>query len=213
MKSTTSNSEKILKNVRSASIEQFERDFGHVDFDSPVFKMPEDTLDFVFAQNFVETSGKFVYCENSFELQSYLKALFDENQWSTALVMDPEVQSVLTDSRVPFSTDITDSSLATAGITQCEFLVARLGSILISSNSLSGRRMHVYPENHIVIAYTSQLVADIKDALKGMKEKYVKLPSMISLITGPSRTADIEKTLVMGAHGPKNLYLFLVEDR
>jgi len=47
-----------------------------------------------------------------------------------------------------------------------------------------------------------------------MKEKYGQdLPSMISLITGPSRTADIEKTLVMGAHGPGELYVFLVDDQ
>jgi L-lactate dehydrogenase complex protein LldG len=39
-----------------------------------------------------------------------------------------------------------------------------------------------------------------------------KLPSMISMITGASRTADIEKTLVMGAHGPKELVLFLIDD-
>ena len=46
-----------------------------------------------------------------------------------------------------------------------------------------------------------------------MKKKYPdNYPSMISLITGPSRTADIEKTLVMGAHGPKELYVFLIED-
>lgn len=38
------------------------------------------------------------------------------------------------------------------------------------------------------------------------------MPSMVTLITGPSRTADIEKTLVMGAHGPKELYVFLLED-
>jgi L-lactate dehydrogenase complex protein LldG len=38
------------------------------------------------------------------------------------------------------------------------------------------------------------------------------LPSMINMITGPSRTADIEKTLVLGAHGPKELMLFLIED-
>ncbi len=63
-----------------------------------------------------------------------------------------------------------------------------------------------------MIAYTSQLVPDLKDALAGIREKYGnKIPSMISVITGPSRTADIEKTLVMGAHGPKEIYVFLTE--
>jgi L-lactate dehydrogenase complex protein LldG len=47
-----------------------------------------------------------------------------------------------------------------------------------------------------------------------MRKKYLaSLPSMMTLITGPSRTADIEKTLVMGAHGPRELYVFLLEDQ
>jgi len=84
---------------------------------------------------------------------------------------------------------------------------------MVSSRQASGRRLNVYPPAHIVLAYVSQLVPDIKHALANIKTKYAdKLPSMISLITGPSRTADIEKTLVMGAHGPKDLYLFLVDD-
>jgi len=89
--------------------------------------------------------------------------------------------------------------------------VARLGSILVSSNQASGRRLNAFPEAHMVIAYTNQIVTDVKDAMREMKSKFGNLPSMMSLITGPSRTADIEKTLVMGAHGPRELYLFLVE--
>ena len=74
--------------------------------------------------------------------------------------------------------------------------------------------LNVYPPVHIVCANLSQLVFDIEEGLKKIQDKYDKseLPSMVSLITGPSRTADIEKTLVMGAHGPKELILFLVDD-
>ena len=51
-----------------------------------------------------------------------------------------------------------------------------------------------------------------QDALQGAREKYgEQLPSLITFATGPSRTADIEKTLVVGVHGPKEVYLFLVE--
>jgi L-lactate dehydrogenase complex protein LldG len=65
---------------------------------------------------------------------------------------------------------------------------------------------------HICIAWTDQLVYDIKDGLQLIKEKYGNsLPSVISLATGPSRTADIEKTLVVGVHGPREVYLFLIE--
>ena len=62
-------------------------------------------------------------------------------------------------------------------------------------------------------ATSETIVADIKDGINALKGKYNKqLPSMTTLITGPSRTADIEKTLVMGAHGPKELYLFFIDD-
>jgi L-lactate dehydrogenase complex protein LldG len=53
---------------------------------------------------------------------------------------------------------------------------------------------------------------DLKDAFVFLKEKYQKgMPSLISFASGPSRTADIEKTLVTGVHGPKEVYCFLVE--
>jgi L-lactate dehydrogenase complex protein LldG len=56
-------------------------------------------------------------------------------------------------------------------------------------------------------------VPDLQDALKSIRIKYKDdLPSMVSLMTGPSKTADIEKTMVMGAHGPKSLFLFLLEE-
>jgi L-lactate dehydrogenase complex protein LldG len=79
-------------------------------------------------------------------------------------------------------------------------------------SSKTSRRLNVYPEIHVVIAYANQLVDDLKDAFVAVQNKYsCKLPSMLSVITGPSRTADIEKTLVMGAHGPRELFLILVE--
>ena len=83
---------------------------------------------------------------------------------------------------------------------------------MISSRQASGRKLPLFSSVHIVFAYTSQMVADIKDALKGIKTKYPQLPSMFTFISGPSRTADIEKTLVLGAHGPKDMYVFLIDD-
>jgi len=102
--------------------------------------------------------------------------------------------------------------LCDASITGCELLIARTGSILMSTAQAGGRTVSVYAPVHICIAYTSQIVYDVKEALQIIKEKYTgKLPSLITLATGPSRTADIEKTLVVGVHGPKEVYVFLVE--
>jgi L-lactate dehydrogenase complex protein LldG len=69
----------------------------------------------------------------------------------------------------------------------------------------------VYAPIHICVAYTHQLVYDISDSLAQFKQEANFMPSMISYATGPSRTADIEKTLVVGVHGPKEVYCFLVD--
>src|SRR5205814_9820711 len=92
-------------------------------------------------------------------------------------------------------------------ITSCESLVARTGSIVLTTAQASGRTVSVYAPVHICIAYTRQLVYDVKDALQLIKSTYADhLPSLISFTTGPSRTADIEKTLVVAVHGPKEVY-------
>ena len=73
--------------------------------------------------------------------------------------------------------------------------------------------MSIYPEIHLVVAHASQVVADIRAGLDLVQARYGRrLPSMLSVITGPSRTADIEKTLVLGAHGPRQLVGFLLDD-
>ncbi len=209
----TTSREKVLKKVRNALISKNENPFTSIDIDSPVYSKVEDTPDITFAQEFTKVSGKFIYCEDVKELKENLSALIAENEWNNIFCIDPEIERVLKDAGISYKSDEDDFLSMEVGITHCEYLIARLGSIMISSRQISGRRMNVFPEHHIVIANTSQIVPDIKDALLGMKERYGKdLPSLVSVITGPSRTADIEKTLVMGAHGPKELYLFLIDN-
>ncbi len=98
-----------------------------------------------------------------------------------------------------------------AGITSCETLVAQTGSILVSSATSGGRALSILPHVHVVVATVDQIVATLADALHAMRDGYDgHLPSMLSFITGPSRTGDIERILVLGAHGPKELILILV---
>ena len=91
-------------------------------------------------------------------------------------------------------------------------MIARTGSVLISTSIDSQRRIISAPEIHVVFAYENQLVADLPIALRNVKNKYSEnLPSQITVITGPSRTADIEKTLILGAHGPKEFIVILIK--
>jgi L-lactate dehydrogenase complex protein LldG len=98
-----------------------------------------------------------------------------------------------------------------AGITACEAVVAQTGSLLVSSRTCGGRSLSILPHVHIVIATLDQIVATLADALHEAKERHDgRMPSMLSFITGPSRTGDIERILVLGAHGPKELFVVLV---
>jgi len=98
-----------------------------------------------------------------------------------------------------------------AGVTTCEAIVAQLGAILVSSATSGGRALSILPHVHVVVADVSQVVPDLGAALAHAQARYGEaMPSMLSFITGPSRTGDIERILVLGAHGPKELYLILV---
>jgi L-lactate dehydrogenase complex protein LldG len=93
-----------------------------------------------------------------------------------------------------------------AGITECDALIAQTGSVLVTSRSAGGRALSVLPPHHVVLARREQLLGDLQDGLELLKKKYSSnYPSFISFITGPSRTGDIERVLVLGAHGPKKL--------
>ena len=95
------------------------------------------------------------------------------------------------------------------GISECDALVAQTGSVLVTTRSAGGRALSVLPPHHVVLARREQLVADLPAAFALLKARYGdSYPSMISLITGPSRTGDIERILVLGAHGPKRLTIF-----
>jgi L-lactate dehydrogenase complex protein LldG len=98
-----------------------------------------------------------------------------------------------------------------AGVTECDALIAQTGGVVVTSRSTGGRALTILPPHHVVIARREQLVPDLPAAFALLQQKYSpNFPSMISFITGPSRTGDIERILVLGAHGPKKLTIFCV---
>jgi len=210
----TTAKEKMLKKIRQALLQKKEN--PHPGFEeTPLYKDEEESLDVTFAREFTQVGGHFVYCDGEINLIENLIILVEKIKINKIYVWEKELQHILDQYGFPHRMSqqgFIDE--VEASITSCEALIARNGSILITNHSESGRRLSIYPPVHIVIAKASQLVMDIKHGMNVLKEKYGEsLPSMISIITGPSRTADIEKRLVLGAHGPKEVYLFLIEDR
>ncbi|GAB3297812.1 lactate utilization protein C [Hymenobacter humi] len=185
------------------------------DFAAPVHP-PLASSDAVvaFAESFQRVGGEFYYCESLSHLGAQLTAFQKRKQVGAPYVWEPQLQALLRTAGVAFRADEAEFiEQADWSLTSCEALVARTGSVLVSAATASGRRLSIYPDQHVVLARPSQVVAEIGNALRVAQARFgEQMPSMVSLTTGPSRTADIEKTLVLGAHGPRRLALFLLED-
>ncbi|OGL47063.1 MAG: hypothetical protein A2161_20160 [Candidatus Schekmanbacteria bacterium RBG_13_48_7] len=98
-------------------------------------------------------------------------------------------------------------------ISGCCFLLADVGTAGIYSNSFSGRAGSLFSPHHIIIAKSSQLYSCFSEYLRSATKNPVnEESSALILISGPSRTADIEKTLVKGVHGPVSLSFFVITD-
>ena len=203
--------ENILKKIRKALSHSTPLPFPQSEGTNSVFEPLQQEAEVEFAEQFTKLQGKFIYCINRQELAFQLGSLVKKQDWQKVYCVEDKLIE-------PVALQLSDRLIKTGlencdvSITGCEYLVARTGSIVMSTAQSSGRSTSVYAPIHICIAFTNQLVYDLKDALQAAKDKYGNnLPSLITFATGPSRTADIEKTLVVGVHGPKEVYLFLVE--
>lgn len=174
----------------------------------PVYTPVAEALDVLFAQQFGANGGKFMYCVNQEELVEQLQLLITQRQWQQVYCAEPLLQVAL--SALPLTTTFDDLLGLPVSITTCEALVARTGTICLSSKTASGRAWSIVPPVHIVVATTNQLVYELRDILSLQTSR--SMPSMLCLASTNSRTADIEKTLVNGAHGPKELFVFLLDN-
>jgi L-lactate dehydrogenase complex protein LldG len=114
-----------------------------------------------------------------------------------------------TSRRIQWSTEGPAPESCAATITRAEALIAATGSLLVTSSS-GGRGGSIVAPVHIVLAKQNQLLPDIESALEfASRNGLTTTNSFVGVITGCSRTADIEKLLVIGAHGPKRLVVIV----
>lgn len=209
----SSSKEKILKKIRKALIHQTPPKHQAVDLEGAVFPKLGNDLAVEFANRLLSVQGRFAFCENMLEFAENLISLVEQHRVDEIFCFEPGLQKLLDEIEFPYRKDAAHIDQMQLGITSCEALIALTGGVMVSSAQPLGRTMTVYPPIHVVVAYLDQLVPDIKAGFELIKSRHGgRLPSMVSQITGPSRTADIEKTLVLGAHGPEEFYVFLVEE-
>lgn len=171
----------------------------------------------LFATQCAELRAEFFLCADKAEMQARLTALAAECGWQKVAahpgtLTDPAAASLpLPTLRVQAGYDLAALEQCDAAVTECDALVAQTGSVLITSRSAGGRTLSALTPHHVVLARREQLVPDLTAAFLLVTERYgAEYPSLLSFITGPSRTGDIERILVLGAHGPKRLTIFCV---
>jgi L-lactate dehydrogenase complex protein LldG len=205
--------EKVLKKIRNALIHKTANPFPSVDFVSSVYEESDEPVEVFFAHAFSKNGGNFVFCESENDLIRNLAAFVTEFSLKNVFCRAPVVSGFLEKADIKFSAEEKSLTEGDVAFTLCEALIARTGTVLVSSHLDGGRKASVASQVHAVVAFSSDLVPDIGDAMLLMKNRYKEqLPSMFSLLSGPSRTADIEKTLVTPAHGPKAIYVFLLDN-
>ncbi len=219
--------EKILGRIREALKVEAHRPGAHGDGKRPAVFDPKissprkwlplvgDSVDeqlALFAKNSVELKTDFQLLNSADEARSAIVALRDRENWKRIALHSGELTNVICPSlnlpllRTDKNYDVTELEKCDAGISECDAFIAQTGSVLVTNRSAGGRALSVLPPHHVVLARRDQLVADLPAAFELLKKKYgANYPSMISFITGPSRTGDIERILVLGAHGPKQL--------
>ena len=182
----------------------------------PVGKTLDEQIE-LFRQNALALKADFQICADLAEATQFVKTLAANEGWKRIGFHDGELTTTVAGA-LALPTVKTDGGYALdalescdAGITECESLIAQIGTVLVSARRSGGRALSVLPPHHIVLARRSQMMPDLTAALRQVQEKFPnQFPGLLSLITGPSRTGDIERILVLGAHGPKRLTILLV---
>ena len=170
----------------------------------------------LFAERSAELKTEFIVC-NRDELDAQLRELKTINGWTKLATHSDELCDFATrvldlpTVRTDDGYAIPDLESCDVGITNCEALVAQTGSVLVTNNN-GGRALSVLPPHPVVIATRDQMLPDLTAAFQLLDSRYgAAYPSMMGFITGPSRTGDIERILVLGAHGPKKLTILLID--
>ncbi|GLB52090.1 hypothetical protein NBRC110019_11290 [Neptunitalea chrysea] len=188
-----SDSEEVLK-TETESLNQLE--------DKPV--------DELFAINFRQNGGKFLYCDNMEEIHECFDNIIRENNWNDAtfLCLSNHLRQCFSKFPINYASN---NSQTECFLASCEFLVADTGAILFSSKQIAEINIKDFPDYIIIFATTSQFVKTISDGLQGIKMKHPnKIPSNITTLKNFD-VPDDNNFMTYGSSS-KKLYLLLLED-
>lgn len=176
---------------------------------SPYTQEQQLPVDELFMTNFKKNGGKFLYCDSVSELHEQFLNVLEENDWfeCEALCFEPKLYPLLDENRLVHDKPNNPKFI----LATCESLVADEGSILFSSNQIKQNKPNELPDNMVIYATTSQILANKTECLKYIKKRYDKAyPTNITAIKYFEKAKE-EDFLHYGSVA-KNLYLLLLED-
>jgi L-lactate dehydrogenase complex protein LldG len=92
-----------------------------------------------------------------------------------------------------------------------DYLIAETGSVVLASRNEQPRSVSLLPPVHVAVAHRRQLLPDLFDLFSQLDLQKIGFPSNLSIITGPSKTGDIELRLVTGVHGPGEIHVVVID--
>lgn len=204
----------VIDKIRKALAERTDRPFPHVGENDQLLELPkDDDLSIAFAESFTKAGGKFVYCQDEQHLLEQLELFSDANDWDYIYCWDESLSEPLSENGFRRCRPGKKLDLAHASLGKCEALLAQEGSLMLTSSTTPDPRLHREAPVHIVIAYFSQVLLNMEEALYylSMKPENEK-PEYVEFICGPSSTRAIEMKKMPSPLGASELYLFFVDD-
>jgi L-lactate utilization protein LutC len=166
-----------------------------------------------FTYNFTKNGGKFLYCENKSECDSFFSQIIEENKWNDVEILCYD-DTLLDFFKEKKELNISKTNLNSKFLlTRCEFLVANDGSLLICAEQIKSHKVIDLPQNFIVFAKISQFTETLSGGLNGIKNKYPNnLPTNITTIKNFNSLEKENTNFMTYGSAAKNLYLLLLED-
>lgn len=213
----TTNKEQILALLRNAVIEKPEAMFKDIDLRTDTWKpiSEEDGSAITFVQRFKDMGGIFIYLENEAELGECLKQLAPQNGWGALWCASPEMQVLLEKYGVSYVVDEPNrnDNPKIASIIPCNYLIAQTGSIIVTDGKAGSRKAYTDPDILLVMARTDQIVVGLKEAMQNLNKHLGDAgTSQAVILTGTTRSYDIEQEIVQSVFGPRQIAVFLVDE-
>lgn len=166
-------------------------------------------LDEKFVAQFTEGGGNFMYCLSKEEAVEGLHQYMADQAWKGVFISTPALAGFENDLKI--GTTFENDGQYPVVLSGCEALIAFNGGIMIHSHHTGGRKLGDLPKNHILIAYTSQIVANLRDGMTAINQKYRdERPSNISVIRAPH-----DQSVELASADPnkgRTVFVLLIED-